>query len=425
MSFSLLGLDISWLRSSQASCSFVFRTSYRKLAVSLALSLLCGTALAYTPELEQQLNERVLLIPAVSGIHNVELQTTIFSPPGEGPFPLVVMNHGKERGNPHRQKRDRFLNLSREFVKRGYAVMIPMRTGFAESTGTYADYGCDMGSNGQLQANDLQSVLEYASRQPWIDAERIVVAGQSYGGLATMAFGTRNFPGVRGLINFAGGLRIDGGNCHWRASLVHALADYGRRSKVPSLWFYGENDSYFGHEIAFKMHDAYVRAGGKASLIAYGSFKQDAHAMVGSRYGVQVWWPETEKFLQQIGMPTQQVLALDDGPALPPTDYAVLENVEAVPFLHESGRAGYRTFLTKSFPRAFAVAPNGVWSWAEEGDDPAQRVLANCEAASKQACQLYALDDYVVWNESAPVIADSEQATTLAEEARGSGTGIN
>src|SRR3982074_3439679 len=77
------------------------------------------TALNLT--LDARLDEQVVMVPANLSGSSVELETTVFKPPGPGPFPLVVMNHGKEPGNPHLQKRDRFLVISRELVKRGYA----------------------------------------------------------------------------------------------------------------------------------------------------------------------------------------------------------------------------------------------------------------------------------------------------------------
>jgi dienelactone hydrolase len=375
----------------------------RNLAVcfgAIGAILASFNALAQDALLDRSLNEEIMMVMA-SPTAAVELETTVFKPPGPGPFPLVIMNHGKEPGNPKLQKRDRFLALSREFIKRGYAVVVPMRTGFAHSTGEYSEYNCNMTSNGQLQANDLQNVLSYLRTQSWADKDRIVVAGQSYGGLATMAFGTRNFPGVKGLINFAGGLRTEGA-CDWQQSLVNAFAEYGGKSTLPSLWFYGENDTYFNHDVARKLHDAYTRNGGNAKLIAYGPFKHDAHAMVGSRDGVKVWWPETEKFLQQLGMPTAEVLALPETPSVPKSDYATIDNIDAIPYVKDKGREAYRTFLGKSSPRAFAIASNGSWSWAEEGDDPVQRVLANCQKNSGQACKLYAVDDYVVWTDSKP-----------------------
>lgn len=326
---------------------------------------------------------------------NGELETTIFMPPGEGPFPLLVLNHGKALGDPRAQERARFLAISREFVKRGYVVVIPMRSGFSKSSGDYIEQHCDMTTNGQIQANDLHDVLAYAVRQPWVDADRILVGGQSYGGLTAMAFATHGFPGVKGVLNFAGGLRTQG--CPWQASLVRAFGSYGSQSRIPSLWFYGENDSYFNHALADQMHQAYTGAGGKATLVKFGAFKQDAHGMSGSRDGVRIWWPETEKFLRHIGMPTEEIFRIAEPAALPHSGFAALDDAGAVPYLREQGREQYRSFLAKSQPRAFALSPTGAWSWVEDGDDPAARALANCQKNSTQPCKLYAVDDRVVW----------------------------
>ncbi len=368
--------------------------------VLLGLSFFTHTINAYAAGLDEQLNEQVVMVPAVSGTDSVQLETTIFKPPGTGPFPILVMNHGKALGDPHRQPRDRFVVISREFVKHGYAVVIPMRKGFAHSTGTYVERHCDMASNAQMQAEDLQSVLNYIGTQSWADKDRVVVAGQSYGGLATMAFGTRGFPGVKGLINFAGGLKIHGGSCRWQNSLVNAFADFGKNTMVPSLWFYCENDSHFDPDLARRMHAAYTQAGGNAQLVTFGQFKKDAHSMSSSWDGVKIWWPETQRFLQAIGMPTEQVLALDDNARLQKTDYATVDNVDAVPHLRDSGREAYRTFLGKSLPRAFAISPSGAWSWAEDGDDPVEQVMANCQRSSGTPCKLYAVNDYVVWSDA-------------------------
>ena len=228
--------------------------SFVKSAI-IGLGLLANASFAQQL-LQATLDEKVVMGPARSGNTMIEMETTIFKPPGNGPFPLIIVNHGKEPGDPHRQKRDRFLVVSSEFVKRGYAVVVPMRKGFSKSTGTYVENGCNMTDNGQLQANDLEGALEYFSQQPWVDKNRILVAGQSYGGLATIAFGTRNFPGVRGLINFSGGLRADGGTCPWQAELVTAFATYGANSTLPSRWFYGQNDIYFNHAIATRVQNA-------------------------------------------------------------------------------------------------------------------------------------------------------------------------
>lgn len=338
------------------------------------------------------------MLPVISNGRQLQFETTIFQPRGDGPFPLLVMNHGKDRGNPARQARDRFLAMSREFVKRGYAVAVPMRKGFAASGGTYSDFGCNMKDNGEQQADDIESALKALVQQPWVDKDRLLIAGQSYGGLATVAFGTRNFPGVRGLLNFAGGLRIDGSNCDWRTSLVSAFSSYGARTTLPSLWFYGQNDSYFDHPLAERLQSAYQAAGGPSQLIAFGKFKNDAHGMIGSRDGVTTWLPETERFLKSIGMPTEPVVKIADTPRPPATHFASVDNISAVPNLSDKGRAGYRDYLAKSAPRAFALSSSGAWSWAEEGDDPADRALASCQKNSSTACKLYSIDHDVVWD---------------------------
>ena len=373
-----------------------------------------------------RMNERVLMMPTADG--RDELQTTIFKPDGNGPFPVLIMNHGKDVGDTRRQKRDRFLHLSREFVKRGYAVLVPMRRGFAGSSGSYWDYGCNMSGNGQLQANDVQASIDFLQTQPWADSGRIVVAGQSYGGLATLALGTRKIEGVRGLINFSGGLRADGGSCQWQSALVQAFSDYGQRTAYPSLWFYGENDSYFNHELANRFLNAYTRNGANAQLVAYGRFKKDAHGMVGSRDGVKIWWPETERFLRKIGMPTEQVVAITEEAAMAPTDFAAVDDINAIPFLRDRGRAAYREYLARSAPKAFAISASGAWSWAEEGDDPVERVLAACQKNSREPCKLYAVDDAVVWAEQpgvgqSPALATAGPAAVSSPSAGGTESG--
>lgn len=380
-----------------------FAGTFRRLASAIALAAVSFSSASHATNalpqsLDPTVNEQVVMLPVTQNGASFQFETTIYKPPGNGPFPLLVMNHGKERGNPSNQKRDRFLSMSREFVKRGYAVVVPMRKGFSQSSGSYSDYGCNMKDNGQQQADDVAAVLDAMVRQPWVDRERIVVAGQSYGGLATMAFGTRQYPGVRGLLNFAGGLRIDGGSCDWKSSLVTAFASYGASTSLPSLWFYGENDTFFDHPLAQRLQQAYQAAGGPSQLIAYGAFKNDAHGMIGSRDGVSIWLPEVERFLKGIGMPTDVTVAVADTPRPAATNFAAIENISAIPYLTDKGRNGYREYLQKSAPRAFAISSSGAWSWAEEGDDPASRAVASCQKNSKLPCQLYSIDTDVVWN---------------------------
>ncbi len=276
----------------------------------LCLWAITTTALAQTPPLATALNEQIIMLPVGAGWGSTELETTIFKPNGDGPFPLAVINHGKATGNPRFQARARYLVAANALVARGYLVAIPMRRGFSKSGGTYISPGCNITSNGLMQAEGLHEALASLVKRADVDVRRIVVIGQSHGGLTTMAFGAEPFPGVRGLINFAGGLRVEtsASYCSWEKSLADAFESYGRKTTLPSLWFYGDNDSYWGPDLPKGMHARYTAAGGKAKLISFGLFQEgDAHGMFGHRAGLAIWLKPVEEFLRDVGMPADVV----------------------------------------------------------------------------------------------------------------------
>jgi len=270
------------------------------LRFALALALFLGgcsavpTSTPVTRLPERDLREEVLRI-RIAESPAVDLETTLYRPAGAGPFPLVIINHGKSPGDPHQQPRSRFVWAAREFVARGYAVALPMRQGFAGSGGRYPNAGCDIAANGRISAQDVRATIAYFERRADIDARRVVLVGQSAGGLVALAAASQGMPQVVGVVNFAGGLRQD--RCpDWPAVLAAAAADYAHTTRVPSLWFYGDNDATFASPVWHAMHARYVAAGGEAQLVAYGSFGKDAHALFGARNGIPVWEPEVARF---------------------------------------------------------------------------------------------------------------------------------
>lgn len=340
--------------------------------------------------LNKSLNETVVFIRNGDGPLAPVLETTFFRPDGEGPFPLVVINHGKAVGNPRFQSRARYIVASREFVRRGYVVMIPMRSGFSRSTGNYVSGGCNIESNGLVQARDVRVALDYAKALPHVDPSRIVVMGQSHGGLTTLAFGTMPYAGVRGLINFAGGLRKT--ECiGWEQVLVSAFRAYGQENRFPSLWFYGDNDSYWSPETRNAMLNAYVGAGGNARMVAFGKFGSDAHGLFGHREGWSIWWPEVERFLAKLGMPTSLL------PRPASTDPALVRLEEAAATMHWGARCqrAFQDFIDADYPRAFAWSA-GVCSVAVGGENPGRRALDLCRSRMPGGCQLFAVDDVLM-----------------------------
>jgi dienelactone hydrolase len=364
-----------------------------------------------------RMSEEIIRIP-VDADGKITLETTVYKPEGPGPFPMVVFNHGKIHGDPRTQTRSDPMSFAREFVRRGYVVVAPNRQGFADSGGTYVQDGCDVTRNGLSQAADVSTTIDYMSKQSYVDAQHIVVAGTSHGGLATIAYGTDAAPGVRALINFSGGLRQDACT-DWQGNLTSAFGAYGEKTHVPSLWLYGDNDSIWPSSLVSRMYAAYTEhspaSGVSAKMIDFGSYKNDAHRLVGDRDGVQVWWPSVETFLARVGMPTGVQYRVSE-PAQPKaTHFASIDAVDSVPFVDEAGRAGYRNFLHQYPSRAFAVSDSGAWSWAEGGDDPMSVAVANCQKQSSDPCRLYAVNDNVVWKDQSTQTADAEGDSTTKD----------
>ena len=281
-----------------------------KRSILLCLLLALGSAAASAqslPELNSKLGEQIVSIDKASGFFHVKLEATLFKPEGAGPFPLVIINHGKSHGDPKFQKRARYIQASRALVRRGFAVLIPMRQGFANSEGSFISGGCDMASHGEAQAKDVLAAIRYAQSLPFIDATKMVVFGQSHGGLTVLALGSAEVPGLLGIVNFAGGYRKT--SCiGWEGQLVDASAQFGRSARYPSLWFYGDNDTYFQPWLWKKMFETYRQgAGAKAQLVSFGEFESDSHSMFSKASGLPIWLPEVEKFFQSLGLKFSEV----------------------------------------------------------------------------------------------------------------------
>ena len=399
------------------------------LCLTLGAAAVAQTTPASAPAqpIDPALNESVETIRK-SGWFPMDLEVTFFMPDGPGPHPVAVINHGKAYGRARLQARFRPLHAVRYFLARGYAVVVPMRQGFSASGGSYLGASCDSEANGRSQAEDVAAVLENVLARPWANARQVVIVGQSHGGWATLAFGAEagEFPGVRGLVNFSGGLsqeRCDG----WEAALARGAARYARETRLPSLWLYGDNDSFFSTATCRAMHAAYQGAGGRASLVAFGSFGSDSHMLLAARAGGLVWQPEVSRFLASIGLPHAPVphQARFAAPPLvtppPATQFAALADSAALPHVRASGRAGYSLFLSRPLPRAFAISANGSWGRADGGDDPLARALEICNRSSPEmgnnggtdaanvnvnnnnntpaaVCKLYAVDNQIVWS---------------------------
>ena len=190
---------------------------------------------------DPKLNESIEFVKN-NRLFPVSLEVTLFKPDGAGPFPVVVINHGKAAMNNRLQARSRYPAVTREFLMRGYAVVLPMRQGFSHSGGAAVGEGCNIAGNGEAQADDLIAITNWLKTQSWADSQRMAMMGQSHGGLTTLAYAQQPDEAYKAFVNFAGGLMWTSGSCQWQENLRRAFGSYGAKTRTPSLWFYGAND---------------------------------------------------------------------------------------------------------------------------------------------------------------------------------------
>jgi dienelactone hydrolase len=140
------------------------------------------------------------------------LEATVYRPDGNGPSPLVIINHGSPRDASQRaQMHATYRTASQWLVSQGYVVVVPMRRGYGSTGGGWAEGTGSCANPGYFNAGiassqDIAAVIAYMDRQPFVDPKRIVLIGHSAGGWAALASASRNLDGVIGVVNFAGGL---------------------------------------------------------------------------------------------------------------------------------------------------------------------------------------------------------------------------
>ena len=246
------------------------------------------------------------LIPAQD--RSTMMWTTVFRPPGAGPFPLAVINHGSTQNELRRAgyAAPQYTALTEWLVAHGYAVAVPQRPGHGKTGGTYYEDqgGCanaDFRKAGLNTAASIAAAIDFMIHQPFIRKNGAVAIGQSAGGWGVLALASQNYPPVKAVIAFAPGRggRIDGvtgRNCA-PDRLVAAARQFGEKTRIPSLWIYAENDSYFPPELSKRLVEGFRMAGGRADFHLLPPVGSEGHDLIHSREGAALWAPLLEKFL--------------------------------------------------------------------------------------------------------------------------------
>ena len=284
-----------------------------------AFALLALSALATVPAMAAepgpqgppigQFHEQPYLIPwdPEAGAGGLMLEATVYRPDGNGPWPLAIVSHGSPRDAAQRPTMHAtYRTASQWLVYQGYAVVVPMRRGYGNSGGGWAENpGPCANSNyfnaGIASSQDLAVVIAYMRRQSFVDPKRIVLIGHSAGGWASLAAASRGLDGVIGVVNFAGGRGSQRPDEVCRPDrLIDAVKSYGATTRVPTLWIYAENDHFFNPTLARQMFDTYVAAGApRAEFFRAPATGKDGHNFFNEASGT--WEPPVGAFLRKIG----------------------------------------------------------------------------------------------------------------------------
>lgn len=230
----------------------------------------------------------------------------VYRPPGDGPFPMVIVSHGSQQDANARRRMPfpTYPDLTEWFVARGYVVVIPERPGHG-SGGRYLEDqgGCDdadyvRSANGA--ADSIAAAVGYMRRQDFVQPQGIIIAGHSAGGLGSLAYAARGPAGVRAVVNFAGGRgghhqNTPGSNCA-PPRLVEAMGRFGATTRVPTLWIYAENDSYFPPALSQAMATAFTGAGGRVDFALLPPVGGEGHAVIRS----DAWRGDLARFITSL-----------------------------------------------------------------------------------------------------------------------------
>jgi len=359
----------------------------------LALLLLAAVAVAASaPSAPAQgYVEREVRIPWVEAQPN-GLDALLVYADLPGKHPLVVLTHGSARNRQEHALVSPWQQLPQAlwFAQRGWIVLAVARRGFGSSGGEEeASRGgrcpdTDYQAVDSYAADSLRTAVEYGRKLPEVDDTKIVVAGVSTGGMTSVAL-TANPP--RGLvagINFAGGRgsKADHDVCN-AGDLVATYKAHGKKSRVPMLWIYAENDKFFWPELAKKFDAAFKAGGGQDEFVLAPPDGDDGHHLFSH---IEAWSDTVDAFLKEHELaPLATLLPEPQAPNVPPPAG-----------LSEAGLRAFHRYLIYGPHKAFAVSGShfGYSTGRITADEARRMAYESCEHSVqvKGACSVVSVE---------------------------------
>ena len=242
------------------------------------------------------------------------LHATLWRPPGRGPFPAILLNHGSGRTpedlrrlGPYERNAD---TLGPVFARHGYVFLYLYRRGVGPSADQGANavdlmnkesaaHGQDARNALQLQLlenremADARAALAFLRTRPYVDVGDVGLVGHSFGGSLTVLMAERE-PNLRAIVVFsAAGYSFDRSS-ELRARLLAAVDHIS----APVFFIHAENDYSLS---SGKVLDARREMIGKPHRLKIyppiGDSLDDGHDFL--HLGVNIWEPDVFAFLDE------------------------------------------------------------------------------------------------------------------------------
>jgi dienelactone hydrolase len=281
------------------------------LALAAMLAVAIGARLAAPDSPPSPYVMEHMYVPAHFGRQLIAV--TVLRPRGEGPFGVVILNHGA--GLTERERRNEsaalLLHAARAMAERGYAVVMPLRRGFGATGGPFAEAAgsCtnpDYHAGERAAAADVLAAYEFARKLPYVDGTRVILAGQSAGGIASLYAAAQAPDGLLAVLAFAAGRGADpshpGVPCA-AEQLAAVFEAAGRSIRVPVLLLYAENDRSFGPAATNAWFQRFKAGGANAEYVVHPPFGEDGHYLFTEPAGIKFWLPQVERFLSRHRIP--------------------------------------------------------------------------------------------------------------------------
>jgi dienelactone hydrolase len=246
----------------------------------------------------------------IEGGKPVNLEVVIFKPKGTGPFPLAVFNHGSTGNGTHPAlfKETVFdIGLADFLNNRGWIVAFPQRRGRGKSDGLYDEgfsadraegYTCNFAislSGADRALDDIAAAMAALRQRPDVAPSRVLIGGQSRGGILSVAYAGMHPEQIFGVINFVGGWM--GTGCHNASRLNGTLFERGAGFDRPTLWLYGHHDPFYEIEHSRTDFALFQKAGGRGTFLEFDVPSGYGHGVLGYP---ELWEAPVAEYLKSL-----------------------------------------------------------------------------------------------------------------------------